>query len=169
MDYEVSGLPMHILLVHGTVVFVPLAALCTALSILWPAARRRLGITTVVLALLALVMVPVTQAAGEWLMMRVDTTTRITEHVLLGKAVLPWVIALFLVALAQWLWYRYAGAASQNARERLGRTGVRAAGVVIALAVLVVCGGTVLAVLQAGETGSRAVWEGSFSQDPLGQ
>ena len=42
MDYVISGLPLHVLVVHGTVVIVPLAAVCTVLSIVWPAARRRL-------------------------------------------------------------------------------------------------------------------------------
>ena len=76
MDYVISGLPMHVLLVHGTVVFVPLAALCTVLSIVWPAARRRLGIVTPLIALVALVLVPITQQAGAWLMQRVDSRPR---------------------------------------------------------------------------------------------
>ena len=51
MEYEVNGLPLHVLLVHFIVVGVPLAALLTVLSALWPAARRRLGIITPLVAL----------------------------------------------------------------------------------------------------------------------
>lgn len=165
MDYVVSGLPLHVLLVHGTVVFVPLAAVCTVLSIVWPAARRRLGIVTPLLALAALVMVPITQQSGEWLMQRVDTTPAITTHSLLGGTLLPWVIGVFIVAMAQWLWFRYGTTQADGIRRKLGTAGSRVAGVVAVVLVLVLCGGTVYKVVEIGEAGSRAVWEGSFSNE----
>lgn len=165
MDYVVSGLPLHVLLVHGTVVFVPLAAVCTVLSIVWPAARRRLGIVTPLLALAALVMVPITQQSGEWLMQRVDTTPAITTHSLLGGTLLPWVIGVFIVAMAQWLWFRYGTTQADGIRRKLGTVGSRVAGVVAVVLVLVLCGGTVYKVVEIGEAGSRAVWEGSFSNE----
>lgn len=165
MDYVVSGLPLHVLLVHGTVVFVPLAAVCTVLSIVWPAARRRLGIVTPLLALAALVMVPITQQSGEWLMQRVDTTPAITTHSILGGTLLPWVIGVFIVAMAQWLWFRYGTTQADGIRRKLGTAGSRVAGVVAVVLVLVLCGGTVYKVVEIGEAGSRAVWEGSFSNE----
>lgn len=163
MDYVVSGLPLHVLLVHGTVVFVPLAAVCTVLSIVWPAARRRLGIVTPLLALAALVMVPITQQSGEWLMQRVDTTPAITTHSILGGTLLPWVIGVFIVAMAQWLWFRYGTTQADGIRRKLGTAGSRIAGAVAVILVLVLCGGTIYKVVEIGEAGSRAVWEGSFS------
>lgn len=165
MDYVVSGLPLHVLLVHGTVVFVPLAAVCTVLSIVWPAARRRLGIVTPLLALAALVMVPITQQSGEWLMQRVDTTPAITTHSILGGTLLPWVIGVFIVAMAQWLWFRYGTTQADGIRRKLGTAGSRTAGAVAVVLVLVLCGGTVYKVVEIGEAGSRAVWEGSFSNE----
>ena len=165
MDYVVSGLPLHVLLVHGTVVFVPLAAVCTVLSIVWPEARRRLGIVTPLLALAALVMVPITQQSGEWLLQRVDTTPAIITHSNLGGTLLPWVIGVFLVAMAQWLWFRYGAAQADGIRRKLGTAGSRIAGGVAVVLVLVLCGGTVYKVVEIGEAGSRAVWEGSFSND----
>ncbi|MBT2520314.1 DUF2231 domain-containing protein [Arthrobacter sp. ISL-28] len=165
MDYVVSGLPLHVLLVHGTVVIVPMAAVCTVLSIVWPEARRRLGIVTPLLALAALVMVPITQQAGEWLLQRVDTTPAITTHSNLGATLLPWVIGVFLVAMAQWLWFRYGATQADGIRRKLGTAGSRIAGAVAVVLVLVLCGGTVYKVVEIGEAGSRAVWEGSFSND----
>jgi hypothetical protein len=165
MDYVVSGLPLHVLLVHGTVVFVPLAAVCTVLSIVWSAARRRLGIVTPLLALAALVMVPITQQSGEWLMQRVDTTPAITTHSILGGTLLPWVIGVFIVAMAQWLWFRYGTTQADGIRRKLGTAGSRIAGAVAVVLVLVLCGGTVYKVVEIGEAGSRAVWEGSFSNE----
>ena len=162
MDYEVSGLPMHVLLVHATVVFVPLAALCTLLSLLWPAARRRLGIVTPLIALLALVLVPITAAAGSWLLDRVDSTPQINAHMQIAGTLLPWVVGVFLVALAQWLWFRYGGTQGEAMRRRMGTAGSRIAGIAAVVVALVVCGGAVATVVLVGESGSRAVWEGSF-------
>ncbi|XAS67755.1 hypothetical protein V3C33_20495 [Micrococcaceae bacterium Sec5.7] len=168
MDYQISGLPMHALLVHGTVVVVPLAALCTLLSIVWPVARRRLGIVTPLLALVALVMVPVTQAAGAWLLVRIDTTPAISTHANLGKTLLPWVIGVFVVAVGQWLWFRYGTITAARMNEKLGTAGSRVVAVVATVLVLALCGGTVATVVLIGEAGSRAVWEGRFSDEAAG-
>ena len=162
MDYEVTGLPMHVLLVHATVVLVPLAAFCVVLSMVWPAARRRLGIVTPLVALVALVLVPVTVAAGAWLLARVDSTPRITAHMQLGGTLLPLVVGVFIVALAQWLWFRYGATQADGLRSRLGTAGSRVVGAIAVVLVLGLCGGTVFTVVQIGESGSRAVWEGSF-------
>ncbi len=62
---EFNGLPVHILLIHLVVAGIPLAALLTVLSAVWPAARRRLGVITPIVALLALISIPITTAAGE--------------------------------------------------------------------------------------------------------
>ena len=71
---EINGLPAHVLLIHFVVIVVPLAALCALLAVAWPAARRRLGIVTPLIALAALVSVPLTTEAGEWLEERVAET-----------------------------------------------------------------------------------------------
>ena len=162
MDYEISGLPMHVLLVHATVVFVPLAALCTLLSLLWPAARRRLGIVTPLVALLALILVPVTRrpARGSWTVLMSHRGS--IAHMQLAGMLLPWMVGVFLVALAQWLWFRYGTAQAEGMRRRMGTAGSRIAGIVAVVVALVLCGGAVAAVAIVGEAGSRAVWEGSF-------
>ena len=64
MPGEFQGLPLHVLLVHGVIVLIPLAALLTVLSAVWPAARRRLGIITPLVALAALIAVPVADSAS---------------------------------------------------------------------------------------------------------
>ena len=43
MPETVFGLPTHAIVVHATVVLLPLAALAVLLHAFWPAARRRLG------------------------------------------------------------------------------------------------------------------------------
>ena len=165
MDYEVNALPLHVLLVHATVVFIPLTALCIVLSIFWPAVRRRLGIATPLIALLALVLVPISQQAGHWLFLRMDQTPLAVEHMRLGDMMLPWVIGLFIAALGVWLWFRYGTTAAASWRRRLG-AGYRIIAAVMVVVVLAVCAGATVAVVQTGESGSRAVWEGRFSEPP---
>jgi hypothetical protein len=166
VDYQVNGLPLHVLLVHATVVVVPLAALCTVLSLLWPPARRRLGILTPLLALAALVLVPVTQQAGQWLAARVDQTRLIDEHHTLANLMLPWAAALFAAAAGQWLWFRFRTRSRSRGGGTRGRAVSRLLAAVAAVAVLSVCAGATATVVQVGESGSRAVWEGSFAQQP---
>ena len=42
-----------------------------------------------------------------------------------------------------------------------------AVGTVLAIAALVVTAGSIWTIVQIGESGTRAVWEGSFSDEPL--
>ena len=77
---QINGLPAHVLLVHLVVVFVPIAALMLIASVAWPAARRRLGVGTPLVALIPLVVVPVTTHAGEWLKDRLPENPRIERH-----------------------------------------------------------------------------------------
>lgn len=174
MDFEVSGLPLHILIVHATVIIVPLAALCVLLSAFSVKIRRKLGVITPILAAVALLLVPVTQAAGSWLYERVDTTTQISQHMGFGAMVLPWAVGLFLVALGQWILHRRAEKKTRNdpgLEEGNGSTAVPAkpkknkllAILGMALAVIVSVG-SMFAIYQAGESGSRAVWENAYDK-----
>ena len=47
---QVGGLPLHPLIVHAVVVLLPLTVLAVLLGTFWPAARRRLGIVTALVA-----------------------------------------------------------------------------------------------------------------------
>jgi uncharacterized membrane protein len=63
----ILGLPAHALLVHGVVVLAPLTAVLEILCGVWPAARRRLVWLVLALAVVTMVLTPITTAAGEWL------------------------------------------------------------------------------------------------------
>ena len=164
-DWEFNGLPLHVLIVHAVVIVVPLAALCAVLTAFWPAVRRRLGIVTPLSALAALVLVPLAVQAGEWLQSRLVTITPLLgAHTSLGETLLPWVIALFLVAALQWGWYRYInGDGARSASVLRSRTGRLIATVIIDLVVVVSAVGAVVTVALIGESGSRAVWNGLFT------
>jgi hypothetical protein len=167
MDFVLNGLPVHVLLVHAVIVLLPLAALATVLSLVWPLARHRLGLLTPLLALAVLILVPVTMAAGAWLQARVGDTPAVRTHAGLAVSLLPWAIALFVVAVLQWLAFRRQGALLQGLRRRLGAGGYRAATVVGAVVGVLVCVGSIADLAVIGEAGTRAVWEGVFSDVPL--
>jgi hypothetical protein len=160
---KIGGLPAHILLVHLAVVAIPLAALLTVLSAVWPAARAKLGFITPLVALGALIVVPITTHAGEWLEDRVTPSPLIARHVHLGHELLPWAIGLFLVSAGEWIWFRRRESRPEpvpNGNVRAG--GLATAGVLTVLA-LAVSVGSVVQIYRVGESGSRAVWTGSFS------
>lgn len=161
---EINGLPAHVLLIHFVVIVVPLAALCALLAVAWPAARRRLGIVTPLIALAALVSVPLTTEAGEWLEERVAETPLSEAHVEIGESLLPWAIALFLLAAAHWAWFRYVSAPdSRFSRVVPGRQARRVITLVLAAAIGVAAVGSVVTVVLIGESGVRAVWSGNVS------
>ena len=152
MPTEFNGLPAHPLLVHLVVAAVPLAALLVTLAAVWSAARRRLGVLPPVVALLALLVVPVTTNAGEALRDSIQGSLAqplpaIQEHQEAGERLLPWVIGLFVVAVVAWALLRRA-VVPVALRVGIG---------VVAAAVSV---GAVVAVYQAGDSGARAVWDG---------
>jgi uncharacterized membrane protein len=159
MDWVFGDLPLHPLLVHLTVILIPAAALALVLAAVWPAARRRLGLLPPLLALLAVIMVPITTAAGTWLFERVGRTPLIDRHHMLGNSMLPWTIALMVVAVALWAWYRFATKPTKRIR-RIGS-------ILLAVAAIVVAAGAVWTIVQIGESGAAAVWTGSFSDEPL--
>ena len=158
MDWLFNGLPLHPLLVHFVVIVVPLAALCLALGTAWPAARKRLGIATPIVALAALVSVPLAVEAGEALEEQVAETALSELHGHLGRDLLPWAIALFVVAVVQWVSFRFftgTGRFAVRVPSRGLRIGIQIA---IAVAVVVVVIGAVVTTVIIGESGASAVW-----------
>ena len=155
MVEEINGLPAHVLLVHAVVIVIPLAALLTVLSALWPAARRRLGIVTPIVALIALILVPVTQNAGSWLQSRLRKAPLIAAHAELGDTMLWFAIGLFVAALLAW---GVPTLLTRNSRQAPPPW----VGVVVAVVAIALAGASVVQVFRVGESGSKAVWTGSF-------
>jgi hypothetical protein len=161
----IGGLPAHILLVHAVVVLVPLAALLVVLVTAWPAARARLTLPTAIIAVVALVAVPLTTSAGEWLEHRVPRTALLSAHTALGDTLLPWVVGLAVLAAAvqarEWRAARTPACAPS-------RWGGRMVSVALAVVAVVVAVGSVVTVYEIGDSGTRAAWTGRFT-DPSQQ
>ncbi|MEC5150505.1 DUF2231 domain-containing protein [Cryobacterium sp. GrIS_2_6] len=158
MNWVIAGLPLHPLLVHASVILIPLAALCTVLSLIWPTARRRLGIVTPILAFAALGATVLTVQAGEALAEVITPTALSGAHVAIGGTVRFWIFGLFLVAAAQWLWFRYFGPGQKFAARIPSASTRTVLTVVLAVAVAITSVGSVVSVVIVGDTGAQAVW-----------
>jgi hypothetical protein len=158
----INGIPAHALLVHAVVVLVPLTAVLIVLIALWSTARRNLAGATAVLAAVTLISVPLTTDAGSWLKHHVPATPLVQAHAHLGDDMLPWAIALFVVAAA--IAVRQVLANRSTDRRQLGGPVLT---VLIAVVALVVAAGSVTEVYLIGESGARAAWTGHFSPTPL--
>jgi hypothetical protein len=176
-----GGLPAHIMLVHAVIGLVPLSAVLVAV---WPAARRRLTWVAAAAALVTLVSVPVTTDAGEWLERRVERTALVRAHTELGDTMLPWAIALAVVAIAflvrKLLADRVARRAGLVTAEGPGTArapsvrrgtsraaagpGGRVVSLVLAVLAVFAAVGSVVTVYRIGDSGARAVWTGQFSE-----
>jgi hypothetical protein len=114
MPDTLFGLPTHVLLIHVVVVLIPLGALFTVLSAVWPAARRKLGFISPLTCAVALVFVPITTSAGHWLQNRIDpnhANQAIDHHANLAANYLYYAIGLFVISAAVWVlgrWFEFA-------------------------------------------------------------
>ena len=176
---KINGLPAHVLLLHVVVVLVPLTAVCLLASAWWPAARRRLGVVTPLLALIVLVFVPITVSAGEWLLAHLGgESPLLARHARLGHGLLPWAIALFVVSVLVWAWHRFGasrpaepdaeappsgsgGTAVLTRRSAVSTRQSVAIGVVLAVLATVIAVGSVVDVYRIGDSGAKAVWSGT--------
>lgn len=149
----ILGLPVHPLVVHATEVVVPTAALVVVIAALWPRFRRWAKFLPVLLALAAVVLVPLSTESGEALEERVSENALIQTHADLAEGLLPWVIGLAVVA-AVLLWWNY--------REISGRTSVARSpkwvAVTLAVAALLASTGTTVQAILIGHSGATAVW-----------
>jgi len=154
-DY-IFGLPMHVLVIHGIVVLVPLVALLAIAFAVLPRWRAILRWPTVIGAVLSAVGAWVAAQSGEALLVRVSQVRSATtdfdlvrDHTDAGYRV-RMVATIFMVVVlaASWL-------LKPSARDDMGsrplQIGVAALVVVASLALIV-------AVVLAGHAGSAAVW-----------
>ncbi|MFE3003374.1 DUF2231 domain-containing protein [Nocardia sp. NPDC059246] len=156
----INGLPAHVLFVHAVVVLVPVTALLVVAAVLWPSARRRIGVLLPVVAFLTLVFVPLTTHSGEWLEHRTPRDPLLRIHTHLGDDLLVWSAATFVFATVWWAMH------SERARDLLRRrvprvdavSGRRAIAAMVAVAALAVSIGSVVQVYRIGDSGAKAAW-----------
>ncbi|HEY5554005.1 MAG TPA: DUF2231 domain-containing protein [Cellulomonas sp.] len=157
----IAGLPLHPLVVHATEVIVPAAALVVLLAVLWPRFRRWAPYLPLGLSLAAVVLVPLSSESGDALEHRVGESGLIETHSQLADGLLPWVVALVVVAAALVLWHR------KDSWSRSYRDLAWIPVVLVVAGVLVSTGTTVQAV-RVGHSGATAVWSGDVASSSSG-
>jgi hypothetical protein len=157
MPAFVTGLPLHVLVVHAVVVLVPLAVLGTILITVWPAARRRFGWLVVGITAVATACIPIATGSGEDLRDRLVPTDLIRQHAHLGDELLVFVAGLLVVTVAfVWLDHRTRREGPGAARRVAPKAILLPLGVLtVALAVV-----SAVQVVRIGDSGARAAWTG---------
>ncbi len=148
---ELFGLPAHPLLVHAAVVLLPLAALGTVLIAAIPRARRAYAPLVLIVAIAALVSVGLAQGSGEEFEEKVVETELTEEHTDQGETVLPWAVAVTVVAGA------ITGATAFGRRIPKISSGALTAGLVVAA--VIVSAGATWTVIDVGHSGAKATWD----------
>jgi hypothetical protein len=152
----VNGLPAHVLLVHAIVVLLPLSALLLVLTALSPAIRRRLAGPNAILSVLVVLLVPLTTSAGEWLESRVPQSATLHQHTELGDSAIFYALPIATLAVVIWWLQRTSRA-----------TSTVVTGIVAVLSLAVGAAG-VYGIYRIGDSGAKAAWSSSVSQNQAG-
>lgn len=139
----INGIPVHPLVVHAAVVFVPLTALGLIAMAIWPRFSARYGWLVVGSAAIAALSSFAAKQSGEALEERVGEPG--FDHADLGELMPIFAAVLLVAVLALWLVDR------RPAPRRGLRIAVAIVGVLIAVANLVW-------VFRVGDSGAKSVW-----------
>lgn len=154
---KINGVPVHPLLVHGAVVFVPMAALLVAAYVL-PKYRWAARWPALVLTVLATAFVQLSAMSGEDLEHQLGESKLIQAHAeWAGRLQFCTWVLLVVMVVAFWALphqTRLNGAEHKPARIPALEKPMMVVLPVLALAVLVL-------VVITGDAGARAVWAGS--------
>lgn len=156
---EINGLPLHPLVVHAAVVFVPLAAILSIVYVAVPRWRWATRVPTVVLSLVGLVSVITAWFSGRDLL---ESRAGLSESSVIKlhqerADVLLWVTVVFMVLVLLAAWALGGPSALKSERGAKGHHNaliewsVGALLVVMAVSVL-------LMVIQTGDAGAESIW-----------
>ncbi len=150
---QINGLPVHVLVVHAAVVFVPLLALGAVVYALVPRWRSRVGWAVVLLGLAAPVVTFVATKSGEKLegrLLQQGVSGRgaeiISDHAGYGDLTLYFALALGVVSLIM---------VFMTSR---GRSLPRVADIGLAVVMVVLAALSGYYVFRTGDSGATAVW-----------
>lgn len=172
----IRGLPTHALVIHATVVMLPLTALALLLAAFSSSLRARLGVVLPLLAVVSLVLVPISTSSGGQFKNTLDgkgeQNAILNRHAELADQILPWTIGVTVLAIAIYAIQvigrratapRSVGAATTAAARTSADAGALAARspLSIALAALSVIAavGLLVTVIAVGHLGAESVWQ----------
>lgn len=154
MPNDFYGLPLHPLIVHATVVMIPLAVLAVILSAAWPKFRTWAGPLPLGLSLIGLILVPLSTSTGETLEKHVEPSALLEKHTQLAEGLLPWMIAVFVFAAAGYFlhWRRQHDKPVGESLGKVLTTGVAVLAIVAAV-------GAAVQVARIGHSGAKSAWD----------
>ncbi len=124
VPHTVLGLPTHALIVHATVVLLPLTTLLLLLCAFSGRVRARAGLLLPLAGIVSVVLVPLTTSSGEQLRDQLPTSPLIEKHAAAADDLLPWAIALAVMTVVLFAADRYAARSTAGVgRAGVGRTG----------------------------------------------
>ena len=147
---DLFGLPAHPLIVHAAVVLLPLAAIGVVLSAAVPRWRRMWAPVALVMSVAGTVAIYLAKESGESLEHRVGESSLIERHAELADRVLPWAIALLVIAAVITVVDRM-----PTDRWRVSSRAMTIGLVVLALVAGV---GATWSVVETGHSGAKATW-----------
>jgi uncharacterized membrane protein len=150
MPFDVYGLPLHPLVVHLTVVLVPLTAVGLMVAAVVARTRRYLRWPVAVAAVVSVVSVYVSEQAGEHLERQLPESDLIRAHASMADPLLPISLVVAVIAVALLVF------SSQRVRPRGGNLIL----IVLAVAGLVASAASVVEVVRIGHSGADAAWHG---------
>lgn len=148
MPETVLGLPLHPLVVHATVVLVPLTALLVMLTAVSRRVRTWAGFLPLAGSMLSCVLAQASTQTGESLERALPQNALIERHHELGHMLIYWAVGMLVVAAAQYL---------LTTRRR---PTARALAVTVSVLGVLVGVGTTVEVVIIGHSGAKAVWNG---------
>jgi hypothetical protein len=153
----VFGLPVHPLVVHATVVVVPAAAASVFLAAVWPRFRRWAALLPLGLAVVGLVLDPLSTSSGESLEHTMGGSALIERHSELADGLLPWMLALTVLAAGLYVWH---WRSQRHGTGRARSSGPRWVALLVCSAAAVAAVGTGVQVVRIGHSGAEAAWSG---------
>lgn len=151
---QIDGLPVHALVIHLTVVFVPLLVLGAIIYAVVPRWRSRIGWAVIGAAVISPIVTFVSKASGEKLYDRTVKNgasgpflTKLNTHMNYGSHLVWWVLALSVVTLVLTILTLRKPGSLPKAVE----IGLVVVAVVLALI-------TAYYVFKTGDSGAKAVW-----------
>lgn len=152
---DAFGLPLHVLVIHAVVVFVPLTVLAALVYAVVPRSRWILRWPLLAGAVICLGSGFVARESGEAFFDRLNEPPQVVEHADLGH-LLFWIILAFFVVTVAAVFLLSGPSPLTSATGRAATT--RPLQLVIAVLLVVVALGAGVQVVRTGDAGARATW-----------
>jgi hypothetical protein len=151
----ITGLPVHALVVHATVVFLPLTVLVALAFALVPAWRWVLRWPLLVSAVVSMGTMFVTRQSGRALYDKLGSPEFVNEHSERGHLLFWFVLVFFVIAVAA-VFLLGGKTRISGGKDREGAAKPLQLAIIVLLVVASV--GTGYQTVMAGDAGARAVW-----------